>query len=43
MSSVLTTSEATGAAPHILTVEKGHIYGLCALVGGIMGGFALLL
>ena len=43
MADVKSTSEATGAAPRLLTVEKGHLYGMCVLVGGMIAGFAVLL
>lgn len=43
MPSVLGTNEATGAAPRAFSVDMGHTYGACVLVGGFIAGFALLL
>ncbi|KAJ5664691.1 hypothetical protein N7462_011504 [Penicillium macrosclerotiorum] len=40
---ILTTGEATGGAPRPYSVERGHVYGLCVLVGGLVTGFAVLL
>ncbi|KAJ5114516.1 hypothetical protein NUU61_000275 [Penicillium alfredii] len=34
---------ATGAAPRLITVDMGQVYGLCVLVGGFIAGFAVLL
>ncbi|KAJ5124548.1 uncharacterized protein N7515_008373 [Penicillium bovifimosum] len=34
---------ATGAAPRMTSVDMGHVYGLCVLVGGFVAGFAALL
>ncbi|KAJ5626155.1 hypothetical protein N7510_002464 [Penicillium lagena] len=34
---------ATGAAPKLVSVEMGHVYGLCVLVAGFIAGFAALL
>lgn len=34
---------ATGAAPRMASVDMGHVYGLCVLVGGFVAGFATLL
>lgn len=34
---------ATGAAPHMASVDMSHVYGLCVLVGGFVAGFATLL
>jgi hypothetical protein len=34
---------ATGAAAKLLSVEMGHVYGLCILVAGFIAGFTALL
>ncbi|KAJ5899879.1 hypothetical protein N7495_004623, partial [Penicillium taxi] len=43
VSSVISTTEATGAAPRRMPFENGQVYGLCVLVGGFIAGFAVLL
>lgn len=43
MANVLTTSEPTGTAPNLLSLDMGHVYGLCMLVGGFIGGFAMII
>ncbi|KAJ5591831.1 uncharacterized protein N7459_002200 [Penicillium hispanicum] len=43
MASILTTSTATGVASQMFSVDKAHVYGLCVLVGGFIGGFSMLL
>lgn len=40
---LLGTNPATGGVPRLISVEMGHVYGLCVLVGGIIAGFAVLL
>jgi len=38
----INTKEATGAATRF-SLEMGHVVGSCALVGGFVAGFAILL
>jgi hypothetical protein len=38
----INTKEATGAATRF-SLEMGHVVGGCALVGGFVAGFAILL